>query len=251
MNTVSTVKTLAKDAYWDHRRKLAVLCRILSDHGYIGTFGHVSVRVPDTDLVLITPGAGADKATVRSDQIFVYHIDGEVLHHPGGDLTISEPAEWRIHTQIHRDRPEILSVAHLHAPSSTLLGIVNRPIVPVFNQAFYMHKGIPMWDNPRLIVGDESAQQLSKALGDKLAVQMRGHGSTVVGTTPEDALLNCITVEENAKYQIAAEMLGGAVPFPEELMEQAARQRNSLGVAVSTVVWKYFERKALMTGIPV
>src|SRR5713101_1025124 len=63
-------------------------------------------------------------------------------------------------------------------------GIVNRPIVPVFNQAFYLHKGIPVWDNPRLVLSDDTAAQLSKTLGDKIACQMRGHGSVVVGDTP-------------------------------------------------------------------
>jgi len=244
-------ESLSRDAHWEHRRKLAILCRVINTHGYIGTFGHISLRVPGTELVLITPGAGADKGTVRADQIFVYDINGALLHHPGGDLMISEPAEWRIHTQIHRDRPEVLSVAHLHAPNSTLLGIVNRPIVPVFNQAFYLHKGIPTWDNPRLVLSDDTAAQLSKTLGDKIACQMRGHGSVVVGETPESALLNCITVEENARYQIAAEPFGGAVPFPPEIVEEAARERNSMSVAVSRVVWTYFERKVLMTGVPI
>ena len=49
---------LGLDTYWDERRKLAVLGRIVESLGYIGTFGHVSVRVPGTELVLITPGAG-------------------------------------------------------------------------------------------------------------------------------------------------------------------------------------------------
>ncbi|HKT17984.1 MAG TPA: class II aldolase/adducin family protein [Stellaceae bacterium] len=248
MNESVLRTVLAKDADWAQRRKLAILCRIAGQHGLIGLFGHISIRIPDSDLVLITPGAGAEKTTVRADQIFVFDLAGKILHHPGGDFPITIPAEYRIHTQIHRDRPEILCVAHLHAPHSTLLGVVNRPIVPVFNQAFMFGAGVPTWDDPRLVLSDAMATDLSKALGDKLACQMRGHGSVVVGETPEIALMNCMAIEENARLQIAAEPFGGAVPFPRAMIEDAMRLRGM--VQVTKVVWEYYERKVVMDGVP-
>ncbi|MGH7033697.1 MAG: class II aldolase/adducin family protein [Stellaceae bacterium] len=239
---------IAKDEDWACRRKLAILCRIAGQHGLIGLFGHISMRIPATDLVLITPGAGAEKTAVRADQIFVFGLDGTILHHPGGDFPITIPAEYRIHTRIHRDRPEIMCVAHLHSPHSTLLGVVNRPIVPVFNQAFMFGAGVPTWDDPRLVLNDAMAADLSKALGDKLACQMRGHGSVVLGETPEVALMNCISIEENARLQIAAEPFGGAVPFPREMIEDAMRLRGQ--VQVAKVVWEYHERKVVTDGVP-
>ena len=240
---------LTRDA-WEDRRKLAVLCRILGMQGFIGTFGHVSIRAPETDIVLVSPGAGAEKTTARADQIFVYNLTGKLLHHPGGN-GIAEPMDTRFHTRIHRDRPEIMCVAHLHAPNSTLLGIVNRPIVPVFSQAFYLHNGIPTWDNPRLVLSDQSAGHLSQTLGDKIACQMRGHGSVVVGETAEAALWNCIAIEENARYQIAAEPFGGPVPFPSDVVEGAARERGSKNSLREQLVWTYFERRVVMAGLPV
>src|SRR5579871_3706809 len=103
----------ADEAAW--RRKTAVMCRILGMQGSIGLFGHISVRIPGSDVVLITPGAGSEKTAVRTDEIFVFGLDGAIHDHPGGDRPMQIPAEWRIHTQIHRDRPEVMAVAHLHA----------------------------------------------------------------------------------------------------------------------------------------
>ena len=248
MAEAARAEAVPREEDWAQRRKLAILCRMLGMQGMIGLFGHISLRIAGTDLVLITPGAGAEKTTVRADQIFVYDVSGKLLHHPGGDYPITVPAEWRIHTQIHRDRPELLCVAHLHSPHSTLLGVVNRDIVPVFNQGFLFGAGVPTWDNPRLVLADDMAAQLSKALGDKLAVQMRGHGSVVVGATPEAALMNCLAIEENAKYQIAAEPFGGAVPFAPEVVQEAMKLRGSLNV--TRVVWEYYERKVVMDGVP-
>jgi ribulose-5-phosphate 4-epimerase/fuculose-1-phosphate aldolase len=237
--------TLGLDEHWEERRKLAVMCRTLASLGYIGAMGHASMRVPGTDLVLMSTGAGLDKAALRADQVFVYDVHGELIHHPGGELTgMFEPLERPIHIRIHRDRPEVLCVAHLHSPHSTLLGIADRPIVPVFNQAFYLYEGIPTWDDPSLVVNDEQAGRLSAALGGKVACQMRGHGSVVVGETVEVALMNCYSIEENARYQIAAESLGGAVPFAPDIVEATARFRTAMRDDIAAVLWAYFARRA-------
>jgi ribulose-5-phosphate 4-epimerase/fuculose-1-phosphate aldolase len=231
------------------RRKLAILCRIVGMQRSIGLYGHVSIRVPDTDLVLMTPGAGSRKTRVRADQIFVFNLDGAILNHPGGDRPMQIPIEWRIHTQIHRDRPEILCVAHLHARASTLMGIAKREIVPVFSQGYVAHGGIPTWEYPGLVLNDEQAEALSKALGGRVACQMRGHGSVVVGETPETCLQNCTFIEENAQYQIDAEALGGAKPFAPEIWDAIGRQRRS-GTGGTQLLWNYWQQIVEEQGIP-
>jgi len=151
------------------RRKLAIMCRILGMQKSIGLYGHVSIRIPGTDIVLMTPGAGTRKDRVRVDQIFVFDMSGKILQHPGGDRPMQIPAEWRIHTQIHKDRPEIGCIAHLHAHASTLMGIARREIVPVFSQGGFLYGGMPTWDDPRMVLDDKSAVSLSQTLGKAVA----------------------------------------------------------------------------------
>ena len=241
-------KRRISDEEWGLRRKLAIMCRALGMQQSLGLYGHVSIRVPDSDIVLMTPGAGSEKTAVRIDQIFVFDLGGRILYHPGGDKPMQIPAEFRIHTQIHRDRPEIGSVAHLHARASTLMGIARRDIVPVFSQGGVLYGGVPTWDDPRLVLDDTAAASLSKTLGKHVACQMRGHGSVVVGETAEIALATCTFIEENAQYQIDAEALGGAKPFPNEIWEQLAAQRR--GGWGSPLLWNYWEQKVLATGLP-
>jgi len=236
------------DAEWALRRKLAVMCRMLGIQGSIGLFGHVSIRVPDTDIVLMTPGAGSRKTRVRTDQIFAFELGGRIVHHPGGDRPMQIPIEWRIHTQIHKDRPEILCVAHLHARASTLMGIAGREIHPVFAQGFVTHGGVPVWDDPRLVLDDAAASGLSKTLGQGVACQMRGHGSVVVGETPELCLQACTFIEENAQYQIDAEALGGAKPFPNAIWESLLAQRRISGG--TQLLWNYWEQIVEEQGLP-
>ena len=51
------------------RAKTAALTRMLNMQGVIGMFGHVSIRMPGTDICFISPGASTEKSTVRPEQI--------------------------------------------------------------------------------------------------------------------------------------------------------------------------------------
>ena len=219
------------------REKTATMARMLNLQGTIGMFGHVSIRVPDTNRCFISPGASTDKATVRPENIFAFDIDGTIVEHPGGLI----PLEWRIHTQIHRDRPDAMCIAHLHAPHARALSIAGRELVPVFLHGSFLRGGVPTWNNPRLVVTDEQAADLSRALGDKMAVQMRGHGCVVVGESAEAALFACTFLEENAGIQLQAEILGGAIPLsPDEARDCAAGTFNP---RLFPLLWTFYERK--------
>jgi ribulose-5-phosphate 4-epimerase/fuculose-1-phosphate aldolase len=219
------------------REKTATLARMLNMQGTIGMFGHVSIRVPGTSRVFISPGASTDKSTVRPQDIFVFDLDGTIIEHPGGLI----PLEWRIHTQIHRDRPDAMCIAHLHAPHATVLGIAGHELIPVFLHGAFLRGGVPTWNNPRLVVNDEQAADLSRALGDKIAVQMRGHGSVVVGDSAEAAFFACTFLEENAGKQLQAEILGGAIPLsPEEARDCA---EGTFVPRLFPLLWTYHERK--------
>jgi ribulose-5-phosphate 4-epimerase/fuculose-1-phosphate aldolase len=219
------------------RAKTATMARMLNLQGTIGMFGHVSIRVPGTSKCFISPGASTEKATVRPENIFVFDIDGTIIEHPGGHI----PLEWRIHTQIHRDRPDAMCVAHLHAPHARALGIAGREVVPVFLHGSFLRDGVPTWNNPRLVVNDEQAADLSRALGDRMVAQMRGHGSVVVGATAEEAFFACTFLEENSAIQLQAEILGGAIPLsPEEAKDCA---EGTFNPRLFPLLWTFYERK--------
>lgn len=243
-----SAKRVVGNAEKELRRKLAMMCRILGLQGSLGLFGHVSIRVPNTDIILLSPGAGSHRTTIRADQIFALDIEGKVLHNPGGDVPSVVAIEWPIHTRIHQDRPEIGCVAHLHAYASTLLGIAGRDIVPVYSHGVMFEGGIPTYDAPALILTDEQAAELSGVLGKQFACQMRGHGSVVVGETAEECLRACTFMEENARYQIAAEALGGAKPFPDRLWKETSASHANAGTAF--LVWKYWEQLVQAQGVP-
>lgn len=219
------------------RRKTAIITRMLNLQGTIGMFGHVSIRVPGTNRILISPGGGMDKSIVQPRDVFVFDIGGTILEHPGGNVQI----EWRIHTQIHRDRPDAMCIAHLHARHATVLGIAGHDIVPVFLHGSFLRDGVPTWNNPRLVMTDDQAADLSRTLGDKIAVQMRGHGSVVVGDSAEATFFGCTFLEENARNQLEAEIVGGAMPLSAE--EAADCAAGTFNPRLFGLLWSYYERR--------
>jgi ribulose-5-phosphate 4-epimerase/fuculose-1-phosphate aldolase len=221
------------------RVKTAALTRMLNQQGVIGMFGHVSIRVPGTDRCFISPGASTEKSTVRPEDVFLYNIGGSIIAHPTGGLI---PLEWRIHTQIHRDRPDAMCVCHLHAPHARALGIAGKPLKPVFLHGSFLCTGVPTWNNPRLVVNDDQAADLSRALAGHRAAQMRGHGSVVVGATAEEAFFACTFLEENAQIQLQAEIAGGAI----ELSEDEARDcaEGTFNPRLFALLWTFYERRA-------
>ena len=225
-------------SYPELREKTATLTRMLGMQGVIGMFGHVSVRVPGTNTVLLSPGAGSDKTKVTANDVFVFDIDGTIREHPG--LTI--PIEWRLHTQIHRDRSEIMCVVHLHAQHATLLGIAKCDFAPVFLHGAWLRDGVPTWDNPRLVMSDEMAADLSQTLGRHIAVQMRGHGTVVCGETPELAFFYSTFLEENARHQMQAAGLGGAVPMS-DVDALACANGTVKNERLLDLVWSYNESR--------
>src|SRR4029079_18212314 len=234
---ISRVDEVCMDDETTLRRKTATLTRMLNHQGTIGLFGHVSVRVPGTNRVLLSPGGCTDKSTVQPDEICVVDIDGNIVHHPGGLI----PLEWRIHTRIHRDRPECMCIAHLHARHATVLGIAGHDVVPVFLHGSFLHGGVPTWNNPRLVVNDDQAADLSRALGDKIAVQMRGHGSVVVGDSAGGAFFGCTFLEENASKQLEAEIMGGAIALSAD--EARDCSESTYNPRLFKVLWTYYESK--------
>ena len=66
------------------REKLATCARALGRIGCLGLGGHVSLRIPDSDLILITPGGGLDKEKLTADDMVT--MDAALVHpiRPGG-----------------------------------------------------------------------------------------------------------------------------------------------------------------------
>ena len=187
----------------DLREQLATCTRIFAMQGMIGVFGHVSVYQPETRQVLITPGMGSDKGSLRAEQMICTDLDGKPLQGKEGP-----PVEWPIHTALHASRQDALAVAHLHTPNATLFTIAKREFKPVTLQGAIFSEGIPLYPEAQLITTPARAESLCKVMGNNRAVLLRGHGIVVAGKNLQEVLFASFVLEDDAKKTMQAAVLG-------------------------------------------
>jgi 3,4-dihydroxyphthalate decarboxylase len=205
----------------DLKVEVAKACRIIGRlHLTREPNGHVSVRIPDSDLVLIK-ARGPDEAPLSyttPDDLMVIDMDGNVIEGRDG---LAKPAEVFIHTEVLRARPELNSVIHIHPPSIVAYTIARKEILPVvgaYNPAVLrmVDAGVPTYPRSILINSMERGGDLTRAMGQARICLMRAHGITSAGASVEEATLNVIHLNDLAELQFKADLLGGAFAIPEE-----------------------------------
>src|SRR3712207_3587293 len=100
------------------REQVAACTRLLVHVDIIDFSGHVSMRLPDSDRVLIQP-RDTSRAALTADDLLVVDLADHVL--AGDDIP---PAETAIHLGVYRARPDVMAVCHGHPTHSTLFSMV-------------------------------------------------------------------------------------------------------------------------------
>ncbi|MES2399607.1 MAG: class II aldolase/adducin family protein [Pseudomonadota bacterium] len=190
--------------------KLAIANRILYSQGVVDGFGHVSVRhdkSPDHFLLSCNRAPGL----VRKSDILTYDLNGD-LAVPSDQRSYLERF---IHGEIYRARPDVMSVVHSHSVSVIPFGVTGQRLRPIFHMSGFLGSGSVSFEirdaggNTDLLIRDMGlGKALAKSLGQNNCVLMRGHGSTVVGPSIEQAVYRAVYAEENAKLQLTSAALG-------------------------------------------
>ena len=185
------------------REKLATCTRILAMQQLIGLFGHISAFDPESGRVYFSPGMGSDKSSISADNILVGDLGG-----PTQSGSQRLPAEWPIHTELHRRRKDALAVAHLHAPAATLFSVQDRSFRPLTLQGSVFAGGMPLFTEPHLVTSPSQGARLAELIADRPGACMRGHGIVVVARDVEQMLFAALILEDEAKKAVQAATLG-------------------------------------------
>jgi ribulose-5-phosphate 4-epimerase/fuculose-1-phosphate aldolase len=187
----------------DLKRKLKEAVVICEMEGLCDAMGHVSVRIPGSDTILMTP-QGPPGATKLSD-IVTLNLKGEKIRGGGKANT-----EFPIHTSIYRVRDDVQSVVHVHPPKVIAFSIAGKEIFPMRYGERKFAPSVPIFGDPGTEVyidSDELGGQMAEVLGKGSAVIIRGHGAVTVGTSIEAACLCAVALEKTAEIQFMASML--------------------------------------------
>ena len=217
------------------KKDIISACRILSHKKLIEGFGHVSARIPDSDLFLMTPRIGL--ALVRESQLLTMNLKGEVIQgeHPA-------PSEAWLHTAIMKAKPGINAITRIHARAANMFSVTDRKLQPVHNHGSFFAGGVPVFYKPDLITTKKLGEEVVQALGDGPAVLLRGNGQVTVGRTIPEAVMMAIYLEEAAEVLYGALQIGTPIPLTAD--ESAKRQVEALPPVDLERAWNFFKTRA-------
>lgn len=208
--------------------------RILSQQKLVEGFGHVSVRIPDTDRFIITPRISL--ALVQESELLTMNLGGEVV-----EGKRSAPFEAWLHTAIMRAKAKVGAIARIHARVANIFSVTERQLEPVHNHGSFFAGGVPVFATPDLISTAKLGDDVAQTLGDKPAVLLRGNGQVTVGRTISEAVMMAIYLEEAAEVLFGALQIG--TPIPLTIDESKQRQVEALPPVDLERAWNFFKTK--------
>ena len=205
----------------------AVICEM---EGLCDAFGHLSVRIPGTDHILMTPQG--PPGTSKPSGVIELNLKGEKVRGTGKPNT-----ELPIHTCIYRVRNDVQSVLHVHPPKAVAFSVAGQEIYPLYFGDKRFSPSVKIFGDPGshvYITSDDLGEKMARTLGESSALMIRGHGIVTVGGSIESACLCAIGLEKAAEIQLMASILVAAprkaadfkTPLPNEMSGANVARRD-------------------------
>lgn len=216
------------------KKDVVAACRVLSAEGLVHGFGHVSARIPGSDLFILTPRISL--ALVRERDLLVLNLKGEVVEGKS-----SPPFEAPLHTAIFNGRKEVRAIARIHARTANFFSVTDTKIAPVHNHGSFFYGGVPVFRTPNLITTRELGEGVVAALGDRPAILLRGNGQVTVGGSIPEAVVMAIYLEEAAQMLYGALQIGAPILLNAE--ESAGRKAEVLTPVDLERAWNFYKNR--------
>jgi L-ribulose-5-phosphate 4-epimerase len=210
----------------------------LADHGDL-VWGHVSVRDPDGRGVWMkASGWGFEEIT--ADRVLLVGWDGEVLAGAG-----RRHAEYPIHTEIMRARPDVGSVVHTHAPHAVAFAALDQPLRPISHEGtFFVPPGLARFaQTGDLILTRDLGRALAGTLGPRNAALMVHHGIVTAAADIQTAVVAAILLERACWKQLLAMAAGGLATWSDD-EEALIKRAHCYPPELVRQAWAYLVRRA-------
>jgi L-ribulose-5-phosphate 4-epimerase len=192
--------------------------------------GNFSVRVPDTDTILLTATSSFDD--LKPENLALLDFEGKLLE---GEINPTNAEIVHMHAIVYKERPETGAVVHTHSTYATSFALAGKSLACSYEALVRqdMTDGVPLAKyGPR--GSAESVTNIAKALNttkNTKAVLLENHGVLAFGADPAAAARANLIVEEAAQMAIYAEVLGGAKKITPELLKATVGRRDEFARA--------------------
>jgi ribulose-5-phosphate 4-epimerase/fuculose-1-phosphate aldolase len=96
-------------------------------------------------------------------------------------------------------------VVHVHPRFTVLMSTLGQTLKPMCQEGIdLVVKPLPVYPHTKTIVTDEEGEEVGRLIAGFKAVLLQGHGATTTGATLEEAVMNMLQLEEQAKLNYQA-----------------------------------------------
>jgi ribulose-5-phosphate 4-epimerase/fuculose-1-phosphate aldolase len=212
-----------------HRKQhLAAALRVFARRGFdTGVAGHITARDPEYPERFWVNPFGVWFGHIRASDLILVDHTGRLLEGDG----ILNTAAFRIHSEIHAARPDVVAAAHAHSTYGGALSALSRPLAPLTNEGCFFFEDHVVHDEPTGVTVEEvKAKAIARGLGPHRAAVLRNHGIVTVGRTVDEAAWWFIAFEQACRIQFLAESAGDPRPAAPE---DARSVRDSMGTPLA------------------
>ena len=182
--------------------------RMVNDKLTVGSWGNISLRTDDNNIVITPSGTNYMKSTV--DDMVITGISGNILE---GKLKPS--SERLMHYEIYKNRKDVNAIVHTHSIYSSVLSVIDENI-PAITEDIAMLLGNNIRVSEYAITGSiELAKNVVSGLGNNNATVMKNHGAVSVGNDMERSIVASEVLEKSAKIYIYSRMIGKVNIIPD------------------------------------
>jgi len=228
-DTITQTSTQTTDTL---HHSVAACTRLFNDLKILDHSGHVSVRLPDNSGFLIQ-GIHASRAQILPEDLFTLGFDGAILDGPEATRPV---AEFHIHSEIYKVRPDVNAVLHAHPMVPVLFTIAEgAQLKMVINHGYRWRTGVPTHPDTAHINSPAIGAAMVETMGDCNAVLLRAHGIVLASESIPELLIDGIQFDRNANAQLEASRLGPVIGMSEEELDMSEERvdRNNQAVKLA------------------
>lgn len=205
---------------WRMRCDLAACYRLAAMFDWTDMLAtHISARVPGTDDEFLINPYGMLFEEITASSLVKVDQEGNILSPT--DYMIN-PAGFVIHSCIHRARPDVGCVMHLHTREGCAVATQGCGVLPITQHALVIYDQITYHDFEGPALDPDEQSRLVADLGDKRIMILRNHGTLTAGRTVAEAFVLMYRIERACRMQLAAQSGGQALqPLPQAVIDKS------------------------------
>lgn len=193
----------------DVQRDVAIANRVLWAlglcAGVTASLGHASMRLPDRPDRFVVKGRGYKVdalAGMRPEEMVTCDLEGHLVD---GPLGASQCFEVKMHSWMYKLYPDVQSVVHVHPRFTVLMSTLGQTLKPMCQEGIdLVARPLPVYPHVKTVVTDDEGEAVGRLIAGFKAVLLQGHGATTTGADLEEAVMNMLHLEEQAKMNYQA-----------------------------------------------